>query len=148
MKIIKRDDRDQHQQAAQGRVNKKLDRRIDAIFAAPDADKEKHRNQRRFKEKIKNEQIERDENADHRAFQQQQKNVKSRVAFFDRVPGRDHRDRHYERRQNHQPQAQPVNADVIIRVYRLYPRHVLLEEKSARAKPRLCRQQKEATAEN
>jgi hypothetical protein len=68
-----------------------------------------------------------DASKNHRRFQQKQKNVKGRGAFFDRVPGRNDGDRHHKRRQNDQPERKPVNADMVIGVDRLDPRYVLLE---------------------
>ena len=61
--------------------DKEFDRRVDAVVAAPDADQEKHRHQRRLEEKVKDKQIERDKNADHRRFEQQQKDIKRRPLF-------------------------------------------------------------------
>ena len=48
------------------------------------------------------------------------------------MPGRYHSYRHNECRQDNEPQAQTVNADVIVCVDRFYPRDVLLKEKTAR----------------
>src|SRR5215212_3146805 len=69
--VIKPDDGDQHQKRAEHRVNKKLDRRIDAVFAAPDTNQEKQRNQGSLEKQVENQQIQRNENANHRAFEQQ-----------------------------------------------------------------------------
>ena len=84
--VIKRDYRDQHQQAAEKRKNKEFDRRVNTVIAAPDADQEKHRHERRFEKQIKNQQVERHKNADHRAFKQQHEHVKCRRPLFDRMP--------------------------------------------------------------
>src|SRR5688572_31174241 len=55
---VKRDDRDQHQQTADGRVNEKFDCRVNTALAAPDSDEEKHRHQRRFEEQVEEQQVE------------------------------------------------------------------------------------------
>ena len=45
-----------------------LDRGVDAVRAAPDADEEVHRQQRQLEEDVEEEQVGRDEDADHRRF--------------------------------------------------------------------------------
>src|SRR5438046_10603517 len=63
---IERDNADQHQERSDRGVDEKLYGRIDASLAAPDTDEEEHRDERGFKEQIEEQQIERDEDADHR----------------------------------------------------------------------------------
>src|SRR5437867_1391610 len=60
---IERDNADQHQERSDRGVNEELHGRIDASLAAPDTDEEEHRDERSFKEQIKEQQIERDEDA-------------------------------------------------------------------------------------
>ena len=62
---IERDNADQHQERSDRGVDEELHGRIDASLAAPDTDEEEHRDERSFKEQIKEQQIERDEDADH-----------------------------------------------------------------------------------
>ena len=95
------DDRDQHQQAAECRKDKEFNRRIDAIVAAPDADEEKHRDKRRLEEQVKDKQIQGHKNADHGRLEEQQKDIKRRRPSRDRLPRREHRDRHNKGRQYH-----------------------------------------------
>jgi hypothetical protein len=65
------DDRQQHQDAASHRVEQELDGGVDPPVVAPDADEEVHRHKHRVPEHVEQKQIERDEHADHRAFEQQ-----------------------------------------------------------------------------
>ena len=55
------DQRDQHQHRAQERVEKELERGVDAVRAAPDADDEVHRDQLRFEEDVEQHGVERGE---------------------------------------------------------------------------------------
>ena len=52
MDKVERDDTDQHQQRPDRGIDEKLDCRIDAPLAAPNANQEEHRDQRCFKEQI------------------------------------------------------------------------------------------------
>ena len=72
---VERDDTNQHQQAADCGVDEKLDGRVDSSFASPNSDQEEHRHQRSLEEKIEEQQIQRNEDANHCAFQQEQKYV-------------------------------------------------------------------------
>ena len=57
---------------AEQRVQEKLDRRIFAARAAPDADEEIHRQQHHFPEDVEQEEVERQKRADHARFQEQE----------------------------------------------------------------------------
>ena len=46
---------EQHDHRADERVEEKLDRRVQTVFAAPDADQEIHRHERHFEEQIEQE---------------------------------------------------------------------------------------------
>src|ERR1051325_4634493 len=50
MNEIKRNDANQHQERSNGGVDKELDGRIDTPLAAPNADEEEHRHERRSEE--------------------------------------------------------------------------------------------------
>ena len=60
---IQRQNRDQHQQAAQLRKKEKLHRRVYAAFMAPDRDQKIHRDQHELPGKIEKEKIEREKDA-------------------------------------------------------------------------------------
>ena len=71
MVIREPDDGDEHQHAARHRVEDELDRGVDAALVAPDPDEEIHRNQHRVPEDVEQEQVERDEDADHGGFERE-----------------------------------------------------------------------------
>ena len=60
----------QHQHAAQQRVEEKFDGRILATRATPDTDQKIHRQQHHFPENVEKEKVECDKNAQHARFQQ------------------------------------------------------------------------------
>src|SRR5690606_6730380 len=84
---IKRDDRDQHQKAAESGKDKEFHRRVNAVRSAPDADEKEHRDERSFEKQIEHEQVERNKNAEHRALQKQHERKERGFSFFDRIPG-------------------------------------------------------------
>jgi hypothetical protein len=49
---IQSDDRHEHQQTSDRRIDEEFDCRVDSALAAPDPDQEEHRNQRGFEEEI------------------------------------------------------------------------------------------------
>ena len=66
-----RDDREQHEQAADEREQEELDRRVDAPRAAPDADDEVHRDEHGLPEHVEEEEVGGAEHADHAHLEQQ-----------------------------------------------------------------------------
>ena len=96
------EDGKQHQDRACHRVQEELERRIDASWAAPDADQEVHRHQRELPEDVEQEQVLRDEYARHADFQQQEEDHELAHPGIYRLPGGEDRDRREERRQQYQ----------------------------------------------
>ena len=68
----RREDRDQHQQRADERVQDELDRRVDAVRAAPDPDDQVHRDEDDLPEDVEQEQVEGEEHADHADLEHQE----------------------------------------------------------------------------
>ncbi len=77
---------------------------------APDADEEGHRDKHDFPEEEEEEQIERKEHADDTNFEHQQHDKEFFYAVLDAVPGREDGDRRQERGENHQEDAEAVDA--------------------------------------
>ena len=69
VRLIGGHDADQHQQRADQGVDEELDRREDAVFRAPDADEQGHRDQHQLPEDVEDEEIERHEDAEHAGLQ-------------------------------------------------------------------------------
>ena len=66
---------DEHQQRADHRVDEELEARVDAPFAAPDADDEVHRDEHHFPHHVEQEEIERQEHAEHAGREDEQQRV-------------------------------------------------------------------------
>ena len=106
---IKRENGDQHESAAEQRVEKELDRGVFAARPAPDADQEVHRQQHHFPENEEQEKIESAENAHHAGVEQE----KQREVAFDRLvdaKGSEDAEKAQQRRQQHHGDAEAVDA--------------------------------------
>src|SRR6267378_2260679 len=66
---VKRKDRQQHHHRASQRIEEELDSRIEPAVTAPHADQEIHRHEHHFPENVKEEEVQRKENADHACLQ-------------------------------------------------------------------------------
>ena len=117
---VQHQDGDQHQHAAEQRVQEELDRRVFAPRAAPDADQEVHRQQHHFPEHVEQEEVERQEDAQHARFQQQEQDAVGLDVLVDR-PARAHRQHADERRQHDQRKADAVEAHEVVDVERRNP---------------------------
>ncbi len=84
--VVQPQNRHQHQHGAEHGVQNKFHRGINSSPVSPDSNQEIHRNQREFPEEEKEQQIERDENADHGRFDHQQRNEKSFHVFLNGLP--------------------------------------------------------------
>src|SRR5438132_8552262 len=78
---VEGEESEQHQNAAEKRVEKKLDGGIFASRPAPDADEEVHGQQHEFPENVEEEKIQGDEYAHHAGIQQEEE----RKVSFDRL---------------------------------------------------------------
>src|SRR5271170_4053299 len=81
--IVKPQNRHQHQNGAKHGVENKFHGGVDAARVAPYADQEIHGNQRQFPENEEEEQVERNENADHGRFDYQQRDEETFHVFMD-----------------------------------------------------------------
>ncbi len=124
---VQEDDGHQHQQRAEQRVQEELERRVDAVRAAPDADDDVHRDQRGFEERVEQQAVEGREHADHQARQDQERTHVLVHALGDHFPAGDHDDHGDEGRQQHEPDGDAVHAQVVGRVEALDPGQLGLE---------------------
>ena len=97
------------------------------LLAAPRADEEEHRDERRLEEEVEEQQVERDEDADHRRLQNEHRGEEGEAALLDGVPARQNRDGDEQRRQQHEPEAHAVHADVVVGADAPDPERLLLE---------------------
>ena len=115
-------DREQHEHAARHRVQDELHGRIHAPVVAPDPDQEVHRHQHRVPEHVEQEQVERDEDADHRRLEQQHEDAERLQPLVNRLPRAEERERRQQPREDEQKQADAVDADEIRDAERRNPR--------------------------
>src|SRR5262249_11541611 len=71
---IDRDDRAQHQQAANHCIDEELDCGVNPALASPHADQKIHRDQCEFEEKVEQKHIPRNKHTDHSCFEDEQEN--------------------------------------------------------------------------
>ena len=107
------DDRDQHQQRADGGVEDELDRRIRAPWTAVHAHQQVGGNEHHFPEDVEERQVRRQEDALHAAAQEQhQREVRARAVAVTRDSLRGGDGKHGEQRvENEQEQVQPIHAE-------------------------------------
>src|SRR6266478_2583605 len=74
------------------RVQEKLDGGVEAPIAAPNADEEVHGDEHHFPENVEEEEIERNENADHAGLQQEKQKGIFLGAQMNGAPGREDSD--------------------------------------------------------
>ena len=110
---VHRQDAQQHHDAADQRVEEKLDGGIQPVRAAPDADEEIHRHQHDLPEEEEEQEVERHERAEHPGLQDEQEDVVLLHALGNGVPRRQHGDRPHHGRQENQQRAEAVGAEEI-----------------------------------
>src|SRR5581483_1535144 len=112
----------EHHERAGDRGDEQLDRRADAVRAAPHADEDVERDQHRLEERVEEEQVLGDEHADGRAREHEhQPEVRARPVAADPEAVADAR-RHHDNRQAGEPEREPVLAHVVRDVQVLDPR--------------------------
>ena len=112
--VVNINDSNQHQERADCGKDKEFNRCIDAILATPDTDHEIHRHQHQLPENIEEEQVKRDECAEHAGFEKKCQSHKALGVLINSVPGRKNGDRHNEGRQHHKPEADAVDTDIVV----------------------------------
>ena len=120
-------DRHEHQQRPDERVEHELDRRVDAVGPAPHADDEVHRDQHRLPEHVEEEEVEADEDADHPRLEDEHRDPELLRPLLDRAPRRGQREGAQERGEQHEQEADAVHADVVGDAEGRHPARPLLE---------------------
>jgi hypothetical protein len=108
------EDRYEHQNRSEHCVQNEFHGRVNAPFVAPHADDEIHRDEHHFPENEEEEQVERNEDADHARLEHEQGEEESFDMFLDRLPGAKDCQRRQKRRQQNQEQADTVHAHVVV----------------------------------
>ncbi len=108
-----RDHRDQHQHRAKEGIKEELERCIDPVLAAPDADDQEHRDQTGLEEQVEQHQIKRQEHAQHQRFQHQEGDHVFLDAGF-HIPAGGDDQRHQEGGQHHEQDRNPVDTHLVV----------------------------------
>ena len=124
---VEHQDGDQHHRRAGKGVDEELERGVDAVLAAPLADQEVHRDQAELEEDEEEHQVQRDEDADHGRLEHQHQGQECPGPLVDVEVAEVDGDRHQQRRQQHQEEADAVHAQEVGKADRRQPGHVLDE---------------------
>ena len=116
-------DRDQHQERPDERVQDELDRGVDPVGAAPDADDQVHRDQDDLPEDVEQEHVQGDEHADHPDLEDEERDHVFLDPGLDRLEARQDRDPRQGGRQDHERHGQAVRTDDVADPEVRDPRH-------------------------
>ena len=108
--------RHQHQDRPEEGVEEELERRVNPVRPAPDADDQEHRDQSSLKEQVEQHEVQRHEDAQHQRFQQQEGDHVFLDPRVDVPAGRDGQ-RHHEGRQHHEKDRNPVDAHLVLEAH-------------------------------
>ncbi len=112
---VERQQRDEDEDAAEQGVEEELDGGVLAARPAPDADEEVHRQQHHFPEDVKQEEVERQERAQHAGFEDQKQDAVAAHELVD-LPAGDHRQKTQGRGQQDEGHADAVGAEEVVDV--------------------------------
>src|SRR5260370_4972066 len=112
---VERQEREEHDYGTVKRVQEKLVGCIEPPVATPNADQEVHRDEHHFPEHVKEEKIQRNENADHPGLQQQEQDVVLLGALMNRAPRREDGDHPEKRGEHDEQEADAVDAEMVFR---------------------------------
>ena len=113
---VKPDDGRQHEHRGNHGEQEKFYGRVNSPLVPPNADEQRHGHQGGFPEDVEQKHVQRHEDADHRRLQHQHQHEEFLHAIVHRAPGDQHAQRHEECGQQHQPQRDAVNAQVVMNV--------------------------------
>src|SRR5262249_55232027 len=101
-------------QASRQSVYEELPGGITALGTSPNSDQEKEWHQRQFEENVEENNIERNEDAQHASLKRQEPGVIFIDTLLDlrRIPGHEHRGAHEKACQHDQPDVHAVDADI------------------------------------
>ena len=113
-------------------VEEVLDGGAAAIFgAAEGGDQQRHRDEGELPEGVVEEEVERDEDAEHRDLLEQEEGVEELLAVVDDVPGDEDAEWGEEAGEHDEPHREAIDADVVVDGGRVDPGEVLVELEGA-----------------
>jgi hypothetical protein len=98
--VCRRDDRHEHEEGADERVEDELDRRVDAVRSAPDPDDQVHRDEDDLPEDVEQEEVEGEEHADHADLEDEEGDHVLLDPRLDRLEAREDADPRQRRRED------------------------------------------------
>ena len=119
--VVEVEERHQHEERAEQRVEEELDRGVHPVRATPDADDDEHRYQRAFEEDVEEHRVQRREDAVQQAGHDQEGGEVLLRARFNRRPAGDHHQYGDEAVQQDEEQRDAVDAQVVVDVEALDP---------------------------
>jgi hypothetical protein len=125
--VVEDEQPDQHRQAPDHGVDEELDRRVDAARPAPHADHEVHRDERDLPEHVEQEQVQREEGAEHAGLERLHEEHVRLHALVDLGPRGQEDDRQQERGEHDEEQADPVDPEEVPDAVVGQPRRALHE---------------------
>jgi hypothetical protein len=109
-----RQDRHEHEQRADEGVQDELDRRVDAVAAAPDPDDQVHRDEHDLPEDVEQEQVQREEHADQADLEDEERDHVFLDPRLDRLEAREDADPGQGRRQDDERGGQAIDAELVL----------------------------------
>ncbi len=100
--------------------------------AAEGGDQQHHRDEGELPEGVVEEEVERDEDAEHRNLLEQEEDVEELLALRDGVPGDEYAERSEEASEYHEPHGKAIDAEVVADGRGVDPREIVFELESAR----------------
>jgi len=111
---VERQDRHQHEERTDDRVEDELDRGVDPPRSAPDPDQQVHRDQHQLPEDVEEEDVERQEDAEHPRLQHEQEDVELLHPLAHRAEGGEDDQRREHGRQQHEIDGDAVDPEEVL----------------------------------
>ncbi len=108
------ENRHEHQEAPEHRVERELDRRVDPPRTAPYADQQVHRHEHHFPKDVEEDEVEGEERAEHAGLEHEHEDHVLLHPSVNVTEGREHDEHRQERRQEHEEQAHAVDAEQVL----------------------------------
>ena len=110
---IEPEDGDEQRRGGNESEEEEFERGARALFAAVHGDENGHGNERKLPEAVVEHEVERDEDAEHGGLLDEEERVEDLAAGLDRVPTGDDADGREQADEDNEPEAEPIDADVV-----------------------------------
>ena len=113
MRGVEPEDGDQQRRRGNEGEEEELEGGLGAVLAAVHGDEDGHGDQRQLPEAVVEHQVERDEDAEHGGLLDEEEDKKDLTAGLDRVPAGKHADGGEQAGEDHEPEAEAIDANVV-----------------------------------